>query len=258
MTRLEFSQLPLIETAVRFTLAEPAPLTYATVFGIKEQLGEIFTTLEDSNQIEGAPGQAGPPDISISGPNVAVFAGNKNGLRLRLQYNLVSVRWQWAVDPESPRYPRYPAMRDLLSRSWSALGQAGGSKDAPKISVVNMFYINYIPQMDSEDVLVNYIQECARPAILSEAQRVQKLEASWQEVGGIDLRFCLEHATARLRTDGEDVIGYKFTTAAGKKLDAPTGPADALDALDGCHERMQDFFLQLISKSAKESWGYTE
>jgi hypothetical protein len=102
-------------------------------------------------------------------------------------------------------------------------------------------------------VVDRYFSDSVRITATSGAERVHKLEASWREPDGTDLRFCLEQVTASV--GDEKVEGYRLTTVAGRLL-AVTDTAEA--ALDSVHARLQSFFLDLLSTSAKDEWQLLE
>lgn len=251
-TRLEFSNLPLVEAAIRFTLVTPIPLTYSIVFGIKEKLGNEFPALIEPPKIEAAPGIESVIRIKPGGLIGAVYTGNSQGLVLSIQNHVLSARWTREVSLNSPPYPRYEAMRSVLFKLFTALTSMR-SNNPPVILVANIFYVNFVTIPHTESVLERYFSNSVHLPIFDAAKKIQKLEAAWGDNNNVDLRFELQQATAEFAEGQPPMEGYQLTTAAGRRLSDNVDPSHALDDL---HDRLQIFFAELISDTAKKEWGF--
>ncbi len=250
---LHFKNLPLIEVAVRLTLADQIPLTYKIVNGISKQLEGEFPLLTEPQHLEVPPGIEVELPITSPGLAGAILTGNNQGIRIGIQDRLIAVRWQ-KEGKCGPPYPRFDTMERVLKSAHAAMGSAIG-RDPLKIRVVNMFYVNFIDLEHSEPVQSRFLSEPAQLEIMNDAKETQKLEASWRRQSGVDLRFNLQQAK-RSSVDDEPVEGYKLTSAAGRLLLGET--ENAFDCLRELHETLLSFFAQLISGEAKALWGFMQ
>lgn len=247
---LNFRNLPLVEAAVRASLESPVKLTFRILNAILERLRDEFPDQSELPQLYVPPGIR-DSSIELSPHQIpgAVFRGNKDGLSIAVQSQVLVAHWAKRAGPDAPKYPRYRALRDSLWRAVDCLREVC-EQPPPRIIVVNMSYVNFIQSSQGPAVLRRYFSGRARLAAADEARKVHKLEASWQEPDGIDLRLCFEHVTAKVET--ESIEGYRFTTACGQHVSE--GESDR-DALDEVHERLQGFFADIISDDAKTDWG---
>lgn len=244
--RLNFGNLPLVEAAVRVSFESPVELTFDTINQLHAYLRDDFPTIAEPVQIEPPPGvktsriEFGPGRI----PGV-VYTGNSCGIVIGIQSQLAVVRWVKQAPRESPVYPRFAALRDML---WRVIDQHFGPSNGQSTPiVVNMSYVNFIRVGDSGSVLSDYFSELVQIAATKGAQQVHNVTASWQERDSIDLRYSLDQVEA-----GEDGLeGFRVTTAAGLRLPRP---GEARLGLERIHDRLQSFFLSLISERAQEEW----
>ena len=245
--RLDFGRLPLVEAALRVSLAAPSKLTYATIYRLHQALS-AFPELREPQFFEAKPGftesiQLGPGEL----PG-AVFSGHPRGISVSLQNQVLVVRWARKPGASAPDYPRYGELRETLWKAIAELVRAAPDGIAP-IAVVNMSYVNLLNVAHDSPVLSTYFAASAHVVAALRAKQLRKLEASWLESDDVDIRFNIEQVTVRV--NDQDVQGYRLTTAAGKRL-APA--ADAQAELDVLHSRLQTFFLSLISEAAKREW----
>ncbi|MHC4696881.1 MAG: TIGR04255 family protein [Planctomycetota bacterium] len=251
--RLDFGNLPLVEAAVRISFNNAIGLTYAIVNSIEGELKPRFPNLTEPKQIEVAPGAGVSP--AEFGPGYlpgAVFTGHKSGVSLSVHPQVIVARWVKHPALTKQEYPRYPALRDSLWTAVEAFRQACGD-EFPGIAVVNMSYVNFIPSSDPASIVKTYFSDEAQLQAMRNARQVRKLEAAWTEDDDLDVRFALEQATAKLPDRVSQ--GYRLTTAAGLRL-APS--TDAKSGLAKIHDRLQIFFLKLISKQARDEWKLEE
>ena len=251
--RLDFGNLPLIEAALRASFHGPVGVSYDVVNSIASRLKPEFPTLREPQQIEIAPG-IGPSPAEF-GPGFlpgAVYGGHKAGLTVSLHSQVIVVRWVKQPGPYETAYPRFPALRDALWKAVEAFREGVG--DAfPGVAVVNMSYVNFLPALDPASVVSTYFSKQAQLSLMDNARKVRKLESAWSERDRVDVRFALEQVTAKLADSVRE--GYRLTTAAGIRL---AESLDAKAALENIHDRLQVFFLELISDDAQVEWQLTK
>ena len=112
-----------------------------------------------------------------------------------------------------------------------------------------MSYVNFLQIAHDQPVLRRYSSERARVEVANGARKIHKVETSWQEPDGVGLRFSLEQVTATV--DAAKVEGFRLTTAAGQRLVEGGSEGEALDVI---HDRLQIFFLDILSADAKAEW----
>lgn len=250
---LEFGNLPLVEAAVRSSFSSPSALTYSLINAIATTLKPSFPELSESKQFEAAPGtglfhaEFGPGYL----PG-AVYSGHASGITLCVQPQVIVARWIKNPSLNEQKYPRFGALRHAIWSAVEAFRKASGD-EYPGIAVVNMSYVNFIPASDPAAVLKTYFAEGTRLRAMDNARQVRKLEAAWSKDDNLDVRFSLEQGTAKLPAGVAQ--GYRLTTAAGLRL---AESVDAKAGLDGVHDTLQSFFLELISQRAKDEWQYRE
>ena len=247
--RLDFGNLPLIETAVRATIDPVVPLTYSIVYDVRERLRDEFPELIEPRHFEARPGVRNPSlELSPAQLPGAVYIGHPNGVSISLQSQVIVARWVRPLGVAAPDYPRYDALRDALWRAADAfLATCAGVK--PRISVVNMSYLNFLRIPHSEPVLREYFSEIAQVKAISDAELVRKVELSWRGPDALDVRFLLEQVSAKVAE--ETVEGYQLTTAAGIRVGESD---DKRSCLETVHDKLQVFFQRLISKRAEKEW----
>jgi uncharacterized protein (TIGR04255 family) len=247
---LNFQNLPLLESAVRASFQAPTTLSYDLVLQVHQALRDTFPLLREPRQVEVAPGYG--PTPTEFGPGLlpgAVYEGDRSGVVVSLHPQLIVARWVKQFGVHEPPYPRYRALRDALWKGVAAFRRVA-SEAFPGVAVVNMSYVNFVVPKVAETPVLRFLSEQAQPTLIAGGARTRKLEASWAERDGIDIRFALEEATLAVSQRKTD--GYRLTTAAGLRL---SETLDASSALDRIHGRLQTFFLDLISPDAKTEWG---
>jgi uncharacterized protein (TIGR04255 family) len=249
-SRLDFGNLPHIETVVRATLKSSVNLTYSLVNSVAEKLSGSFPVLSEPKQFEMPPGDEPRPEQFGLGAALpgAVYTGDPTGLSVSLHAQVIVCRWTKYSGPgASPRaYPHFESVRDGLWNTIDAVKEITG-QDFPGLLVVNMSYVNFI-EVDA-DAIQSYLSDDFRLSSMKDAKDVSKLEASWRHDSDADIRFAIERATAIFPSG--PVNGYRLTTVAGSYLD---DKADAHSRLDDLHSLLGKFFLSLISKRAKQEW----
>lgn len=250
---LDFENLPLFEAAVRVSFNTSMPLRFSLVQSIHEALKSSFPTLSEAQQHEIAPGM-GETQVEISTGSLpgAVYEGNKCGLSVHVQPQVVVARWSRRPGFDDIAYPRYAVLRDSLWHAVEAFEKASGD-DFPGIAVVNMSYVNFIAVSDPTSVPTRYFAEDATLSLMDGARQVRKLEGAWSEADELDVRFVIEQAGVKLPEGPKE--GYRLTTAAGLRLGETQDPGYGLEKV---HDRLQTFFLQLISDEAQREWGLRE
>ncbi len=179
----------------------------------------------------------------------AVFTDDASGIQIVVQERLVVARWTRPLATEAPEYPRFAALREALWKAIDALRDM--HRDVPlPIAVANMSYANFIEAAEPAQVVEKYLSDSAQIGFLRNVRAVRKTEVGWQEPDGVDLRFDLEKVTANVRDEKKE--GYRLTTAAGVWI---TDEVAARDAVENVHDRLQEFFVRLISEHAKQEWA---
>ncbi|HUU85856.1 MAG TPA: hypothetical protein VM243_20350 [Phycisphaerae bacterium] len=251
--RLDFGNLPLVETAVRVSLERPVKLTYVIINRVADQLRDRFPDLQEPGALERPPGIEQPSLPLAPGQLLgAVYTGNKDGIVLTLQGQVIVARWLKQIREDAAEYPRFAVLRDAVWQAVDAFRDACGGQ-LSGIVVVNMSYVNFLGVGHSEPVLARYFSDLAQIKAAKDARQIHKVEVSWRESESVDLRYNLEQVTAQV--GDETVEGYRITTAAGSRLAEGTEPKQALVQV---HQRLQVFFRSLISDYAKEEWQLKE
>ncbi|MGE0482155.1 MAG: hypothetical protein AB7Q17_16970 [Phycisphaerae bacterium] len=254
MRQLNFDSLPLVDVALRASLATSTKLTFEGLNEVRNALQGEFPTMTELEQFQIPPGVPGASmELGPGQVPGAVFAGRPDGVSVIVQSQLLVARW---VEPprvgtaaEPVAYPRYPALRASLNRIMEAFSQAFRFENLPVVTV-NMSYTNFLRIPHDFPVLQRYFSPLVQFGAAACARRVHIVEASWQEDSGLDVRFRLRQLI--LTTLGQKVEGSELTTAAGRCLKSPASP---MDALDGIHARLQEFFYSILSDDAQREWG---
>lgn len=247
---LSFDHLPLVEVAVRASFQTPVSITYKTIDFVHDRLKPQFARKAEPTQLEIAPG-IGPSPAEF-GPNQlpgVVYADDQRGVRVSVHPQVIVARWVKPFAADAPRYPRFDALRDALWTTAEALRTAIPDEFSA-VLVANMSYVNFIEGPDPATVLTEYFSPEAQIGIARDARQIRKFESSWLTHDAVDLRFALEQVTATFGVDRKD--GYRLTTAAGTRL---SEAVDAKSGLERVHQRLQEFFVELISLRAKTEWG---
>jgi len=247
--RLDFKNLPLVDAAVRASFDSPVQLTFRAVNQMAELLRPEFPQLFELDQFQVPPGVQGPVMLGAGQIPGAVYSGNRQGLSITIQSQLIVARWTKQLVPNAPDYPRFRALADALWRAVDCFRDTCEQK-VPRIVVVNMSYVNFLRLSHDQPVLQRYFSEKVRVQAAYDARMVHKVEFSWQEQDRVDLRFRLEQETAKLET--ESVQGFRLTTAAGQRLDDGAQERTSLEVI---HQRLQSLFLNALSEHAKAEWG---
>ena len=253
--RLDFDNLPLVEAAVRVSFESPVELTFSIVNGVHEHIGDNdFPQVSEPQQLEAPPG-VGESAVALGPGKISgvVYMGGPQGLAVTLQSQVVVARWVKQVADESPPYPRFPALRDTAWKTVEAFAGVCQRATLP-VAAVNMSYVNFLKTDDAAGVLKTYFSRLAQVQATERAAHIHKVEFSWREHDGTDLRFRLEKVTAQVGDEAID--GYRLTTIAGIRLTQPSD--DSNEKLEHVHDRLQVFFRDLISEQAKKEWKLRE
>jgi len=253
--RLNFGNLPLVESAVRVSLAKPIGLTFQRIYELRAALSAIFPEISEPEGWEVPPGVRSEtfsvsPVTSLTG---VVYKGHPDALRLTVQNRVVVLRWGRQAPDGRPKYPRYGALRDVLWDTFDKIEAA--FEETFTIAAVNMSYVNSIRAKKSADILGEYFSEDIQVAATRNSKQVHQVELSWRDQSDLDLRFRL-HAENPL-DDSDTIGGYNLTTIAGSQV--PNGRRDdGSDYLDRVHESLQRFFVRILSPRAKKEWQLDE
>lgn len=246
--RLEFGNLPLVETAVRASFTKPVKLKFSRINDIHKMIENSFPNISEQPNYEATPGVADEITIRPGAITGVVFNGNQEGLRCTLQGRVAIVRWLKQFTEGAPPYPRFPKLKAALKDVLSAVMSAYELESFP-VAVVNLSYVNFILVTDFSDYLRKYFSDQVQVRATDGADEIRKLEISWRKKG-VDLRFLLEKVSA---TIGEQVSdGCRLTTIAGMNVEAKDG--DWMKTLQDVHDHLQVFFRDVISEKAKQEW----
>ncbi|MEW6249311.1 MAG: hypothetical protein AB1716_01590 [Planctomycetota bacterium] len=246
---MDFGNLPLVEAALRAAFAKPIRMTYALVNSVHERLLPDFREVAEPERFEARPGAKNAFELGPGQLPGAVFGGSATGVALSLQNHVLVSRWLRQLGAQTPAYPRFPALRDALLLGIAALGAGLPDGQSPAVAVVNMSYVNFIRAPHAVPILSRYFSDKLHVAAARDAKALHKLEVAWREQADTDLRVDLAQVGARV--GDQTVEGFQLTTVAGLRLN----PGTSLEAaLDQVHARLQTFFRDLLSDSAKVEW----
>lgn len=245
--RLRFSNLPLLEAAVRLSLDPPIDIGVRTSNGIYPHVAERYPALEDASNFEPPPGIEASVFVNDLTSFVGFRSTNVNtGLSLTFQRRLLSSRW--SINPLEPRYSGFESLLDGLELGLGGLLKAG--VPAPVPIVANMVYVDFIAGDSS--AIDRFLKLGAPMDAFAQSKTKQRLVVAWQEDSAIDLNVDLQ--AANLNLGEEPVPGYQISTSAGIRDFDPEKPTEALWRL---HDRLQLLFLELMTDDAKTEWGLT-
>lgn len=244
---LDFGNLPLVEVALRVSLQSQLPITFGLIDELGVEMRSHFPRKSELIRFEVAPGA--PTDFVRFSPGFipgVAFENQETGESISLQRNVVVARW--TKQANGAEYSGYNSLRDALKRVILALSKSA-KEDTLRISVVNMSYVNFIVSSGDDDKLMAYFAKESQVTLVQSATAVHKIEASWREGDGKDLRYSIE--LGKSQDSDRELDGHLLTTVAGQAL--ADGP-DPFGVLDDLHARLQDFFMSLISDYAKQLW----
>lgn len=249
---LEFSSLPLVESALRTSFQVPVPVSFATLNGVRSALAAEFKALDDLPQVEAAPGVNATFSFGVGQVTGAVLSGHDLGVRVSIQPNVVVTRWVREFHSSAPKYPGYSTLEGVHKRALRAFLDFAAGSDA-QFGAVNMSYTNFLQLDGSAETLRRYFSKDAHVGLVSDAPSLHKIEVAWKGHDDVDLRFRLEKVGIQWGNERRD--GFGLTTVAGS---AVASGSDAESKLALAHARLQTFFEGLISDHAKKEWGYRE
>ncbi len=246
---LEFASLPLVEVVLRMSFERPIVMSFELINRFSAALGPDFPDITEIKKIEAAPGVKF--ELEMAELPGAVFTGGESGLLITLQKSVVAVRWLKRARGQGTGYPRFPVLKEALSRAHTVLAGMDGVDVKP--CVTNMAYVNLVQEAPSASSLQRYLSAGSLMQVAADTVRMHVLEAAWQESDGVDVRFRVD---ARPPTVEHQAAAFTLTTVAGQRITPPAAHVDA--ALDVVHQRLQSFFTRLISDHAKQEWGLAE
>lgn len=246
--RLDFQNLPLLESAARISFAAPNKIALQNAVDLLERLGNRGEwSVSQPDRFEVPPGIDGAEiDVSSS----FVLSNLDIGLAVTVQKQLIAARWSKSISPGNP-YPRYAALRDTLWRTVDALTVMGALHS--QVAVVNLLYVNFVHARSNESVLSDYFSSKVQVPVFQNAVSLQEYRLAWRSACEIDLR--LEVAAAEVRFGPDIFNGYRLVTAGGNRL---SGTMDARGELDRVHDSLQEMFRDVLSERAKSEWSLTE
>lgn len=250
--QLNFENLPLREVVVRLSFDPPLALGWKTLPSLAAKLNAYFPEVEDVNEIETPPGI---PLVlsSLNTPGIR-FQGSGLGIRLLVQPQVLSARWQFNAATNDKPYPRYAALRGAVDLGLRCLIESLVESGAalPKVVVANLLYINMVDPEADQLSITSYFAPQFSMELATSAPVLHEQKISYRD----DLGYDIAVAVARHETEVEDgtKTEYRLATAAGARLQEEGDPILALDAL---HSRLQQVFASVISAEAKTTWGFS-
>ncbi|KAA0225920.1 TIGR04255 family protein [Fimbriimonadia bacterium ATM] len=240
--RLDFSNLPLIEAAIRFTFAESLALGFETMFKLAERVRPDYAASD-------LPARELPPGQNVVNlmPVGSGMLFQKDAIRVTLQSDMLASRWIRSRIPGGQDYVRYPTLKVTAEEFFKHLAAVCGAR--PSVSVVNMVYVNFIRPEEGDISIHDYFEANVFPRRISAAARVYNVQESWQEPDSVDLTLDLQEAT--IKQGEQELQGYRFATAGGFR----PRPGEEMAAIDLVHDRLQVFFNELLTARAKSWWA---
>lgn len=251
--RLDFENLPLVEAKVRASFINPIKLSFDLIYSFHELVRDEFPLIAAPTQFESAPGVA-QQSLKLD-PSVLIgadFRGGDHGVWLSLQTLVTCAQWQKQLIEGAPAYPRFPKLLRAFDKGLTSLRECGVDTG---IRAVNISYMNIIESEGVTDILQHYFSDRVHVAAMRGAKEIHKMELAWCAEDGVDLRFRLEKVEKHV--DDRVISALRLTTIAGMLLAPPTeqGPSRMLQTV---HDRIQRFFLSLLSDNARREWGLKE
>lgn len=244
---VRFSNLPLTEVGLRFSLDKELPRASDFIVDLFSQLGDRVETLADV-QPERPPGLDGPIPYSPA-QEFRLFGGRA---LLRMQPQMIGSRW---VGDNSADYVGFDVLLDNLELLFESIAKLRG--EAPSVTVVNMFYVNFI-ELPEGTALTDFFEPACFPELWG-LQRADRTEFAWTPKEA-SLRVAFErHAVRQHRTDGhlEAAEAWRVSCSAGivtaesKKVLY----SDYRKIACNLREDLADNFVRMLSKYAKQRFG---
>jgi len=243
---LNFTDLPLIEVALKRVPKVHFPISLPFVLELKNRLPARFDQMLDLDAAEQPPGALTPVAYAFHVTNGCRLLDSNLGLTVTLQPDLLIVRWAMADDRP---YPRFGALRKAANEVIEVIEQI--SLQPFEAALVNMAYANRV------DATVREGRPQPSPWPLSDAwtpdgvrEEGQAFESQSVLRGAdqIDRRVLVQY-----RPETADAKPwYLLLTIAGR----PVADGESLETAENdVHGALIEWFPRLLSQEAREVYG---
>lgn len=239
---LHFTDLPLIEVALKRVPRTHIPISLPFVIQLRESLSPRFDRVLDLDALEAPPGGVAPAVYEAPLTCGCKFVDSSLGIAVSLQPDMLVVRW---MESEGKPYPRYPKLKEAADDVVAGIQKIGLGPF--ETGLVNLAYANRVDALVAQGLVQPNPWPLA-DAWTPEALRSQGTAFETQSVfrgnDEIDRRVLVQ-----TRVDGPQAAPwYLLLTVAGKKL----SNAEALEsAEDEVHQALIKWFPMLLSEDAK-------
>lgn len=243
---LNFSDLPLIEVALKRIPRTHIPISLPFVLRIRDLLPARFDRVLDLDVLEQPPGDAPSAVYNAQITCGCRFVDSSLGVAVNLQPDMLVVRW---MEAEGKPYPRFSELRRAAEEVTTAIAQIGlGSVET---ALVNMAYANRIEAKSDGKIIQPKpwpLSDPWTPVALKGTLHAFETQSVWRGQDEIDRRVLVQ-----TRAEAPDAPPwYLLLTVAGKKL----REGELLEeAENGVHGALIEWFPHLLSDEAKRAFG---
>jgi len=222
MPSLEFQNLPLIEVVCNLVMGDHRVLSWDDLVDLREALRADLPHVKDFFS-----GFSSPVGFAVGAAPGAAYESD-SGSRLEIRPDRITSAWR--LSSTSSKYVRF---QSLLSTLETAMVTIGG----PSVSVVNMVYVNRVPNSQGS------IRDLILPELLPALNNADVLDynIAWTLQNGGEFR---------LQVSPSDELSL-ITTVAGKKCQG-----DWKADLVQIHDTLQAQFIKVITPKAKDEWKW--
>jgi len=245
-----FTNLPLVEVSVRFTLEETLPFGLPFIGELRDLLRGVHPAVEDAPFVL-PPGSTMFLPTNIGQVGAVRFVGGPEGLILHVQPDLVGIFWSIASTPL--QYPLHQSLFRQMSTLLAEIRMATGMESVP-VKSVNMTYAKLLPAPlgQAADVVERYYGNSLMVPHLHNVPQFHELNVSWRTEQNIDLRFHVQYASVQI--GATQTAGYTISDSGGMLLNGQS----PMGGLEIVHTELTRYFVGSITKHAKKEWGFLE
>lgn len=243
---LQFSDLPLIEVALKRVPRTHIPISLPFVLQLRESLPGRFDRVLDLDVLEAPPGGVAPAVYEAQVTCGCRFVDSSLGVAVNVQPDMLVVRW---MQSEGKPYPRFDGLRQAADDVIGAIEKIGLGPF--ETALVNMAYANRIEAEVSQGSVQPKpwpLSDAWTPDALRNQGTAFETQSVWRGQDEIDRRVLVQ-----TRFEASDAPPwYLLLTVAGKKLQEAESLVTAEDAVHGA---LIEWFPQLLSEEAKQIFG---
>jgi|GEM_PF-4337423 len=239
---LEFDALPLVETHFRVVFEPPVLLDFNTGRVLAEKMEALgFGDVRNEDVLRQLPGQGFLMNIP-TGPFLALSFRASQGLRIRVQPDMIEAEW---LKAEDPTYPRYPMM---LKAILDTVGSLLAIQPEAKFTIANISYSNLIDLLEQPTIegLNAYFE--FKLDVPGSGKHIHQMEIAW--TGEIDHRITIQSVGNRPSEIPTKAI---LTNTAGVRLASGN---DLTTELTRIHDFLVSWFFGLLTDKAKHEFKY--